>query len=1379
MGFTHVDAATAPGFVAQLDSLEISVPDDGVVIAEDEVVYRINAFGPTVASIDDGPDWSGDSLDAVNPYLTVTDNRGDTFGYSGDLGLVPDGVPVEVLDTLRSSNAAFTYDIPVSALGNGENYEVRLYISELFTGSTAQSGGFRNFDATLEGSVPATFNNIDPGALYGSGVGVLSSQVRVTDGTLNIGFVQDIVQNPIINAIEIIKLGGEVAGPVVTGDPSNALDVFSTQTDLSTGATYAPATVGSARLEVTPGNNNIQVSNFGMDSFKVTNTGDKKIAAVFIDVSSALYPDSVFDPDGAGGDNAFKNWGIDDAGGTGAFISGGTGGYFLPGTDPLVNTTGTGQASNGGFKGAIVKFASTVNGGFEATEVVGFSGDMDPNSIAGLDKNGANGVDPTAIDSWDVGGISGHELIGSTFTVLFDDGTTAYGQLASDGSASGSQALASQGQPLVTAPTITVNGVAAGETGTYGGTEPSVIVTGTPGDVVRITLTKGFNPVTNTANGISDLVEQRLDRYDFKASNTFDSQSVDVVIGVDGTFDASGLFDYDDAVANNVGDGTFAGDDVAQIGFVASVIDPNQGGVAISGVTAPIYLTNDGGPVVGDPDPDNVAGIFASQTDLVTNASYGAGAAGSAVLDIMTGSNNIEASNYGASSFKVTNTGDKKISAIFIDVNDALYGDSVFDPDGQGGDNVAKAWAVNSAGGTGAYISGGQGGYFLPGVNPLPNTTGTGGPSNGGYKGAIVKFTDFDNGETVGFSGDMDPNSIAGLTKASVDGTAIDSWDVGGVSGHELIGSRFTVLFDDGTTASGQLASDGSASGSQALASQSLSLATAPTLTVNAVGAGGTGTYGVTQPTVLLSGDPGDTVRITMTKGFNPVVESANGIADLVNARLDRYDFKANNNFDSQSVDVVIGADGTYDATGLFDYDDPVANNKGDGSFAGDDVAQIGFVASVIDPGNNGLAISDVTAPIYLTNQGGPVTGDPEVPIDGYFAINGSGNNTFFKIQIEDVNGSGGTTPGGKWSFETAPDEFGRQSGFQGDGYYLFGSNTSTAIDNAVGGTEMLEYTIFVPEANLGTYTFSFIASRDGTAASDQQNDVWLNFKHASDAGNGDIEAFLTETTDEAEPTSGGFIKLFGGPNNGTWGSAGNIDGLPGNFGASIAITEEGYYTIQVDGRSQGFHIDYFELYKGSNPGNGAANSAFLTDDPNGGGGGGGTGELVYAVDASSDDWEQFGGAGSADLEFGLNGANAQSVGLRFDGITIPDGAVIEQAYFRFEANGSASVASSFTIEIEDSETAATYSAASDPDARAYVVDDFAWNNVETWTDGAVYESPDISALIQSVIGSDGVSDGALGFRITGTGERAAHSFNSSGGDAPELVIVLADDALL
>ena len=243
------------------------------------------------------------------------------------------------------------------------------------------------------------------------------------------------------------------------------------------------------------------------------------------------------------------------------------------------------------------------------------------------------------------------------------------------------------------------------------------------------------------------------------------------------------------------------------------------------------------------PVQQSPAQILLAQTDLQTNASYAPGVVGSAVLRVMENGGNIRGSNYGAGSFQVENTGGKKISGIFIDVRGALYPDSVFDPDGAGGDNVTKPWGIDSAGGTGAFITGT--GYFLPGPNPLPNTTGTGKASNGGYEGAMVKFNagvsaGFQPGERVTFSGDMDPNSLAGLLKTGVDSGALLAWDAGGVSGHELIGSDFVVLFNDGTTATGSLMASNSVAGARAVATQN-SPAEIAGLTVNGVGPGGSG----------------------------------------------------------------------------------------------------------------------------------------------------------------------------------------------------------------------------------------------------------------------------------------------------------------------------------------------------------------------------------------------------------------------------------------------------------------------------------------------------------------------------------------------------------
>ena len=1209
---------------------EGGVLDDDAPVTPDQIVLRINAFGPEVAATDgSGVNWLADLKDVSGTpanensvYLDLVSSdpaqdRGDIFGYTGSAGAIPSGVPEAVLDTARSSNAAFSYDIPVGDIGGPGTFRVNLYFAELFGGN--QTVGKRVFDIGVEGDL-ATGDNFDPSAPNGGGdLRVVSYEVTVVDGVLNIDFAQELAanggaDNPIINAIEIVRLGA----PTPDETPPTA-------------------------------------------AITLTNPADADAA---LGVSVALSDAS----------------GIDTA------------------------TLGAGDLAVTAAAGAVT--------------YLGF----------------ANGV--------------------ATYSVAAPAGGWIDGE------------------------TITVE-LKAGEV-----------------DDLAV-------PTANT--------------------NAATSQSLTLDIG------STGIGNAEEA--------------------------------------------------------------FAAQDDIVKDATYGAGVSGSAVLEIMTGDNNIQSSNFGANSFEVTNTGDKKISAIFIDVSSALYQDSVFDPDGLGGDNAAKSWQINSAGGTGAFISGN--GYFLPGVDPIPNSGGSGGASNGGFKGAMVKFDassngGFQNGEVVGFSGDMDPNSIAGMTKLSVDGSAILSWDVGGISGHELIGSLFTVLFDDGTTASGQLASDGSSAGSRALATQGAAPAAAPGIAVNGFQPGQNGTYGGTLPTITVTGTPGDKVQITMTKGFNPVVETDNGIADLVEARLARYDFKANNAFDAQTKIVTIGADGTFDASTLFDYDDAINNNVGSGTFPGDDVAQIGFVATKVQNGGAQLPIGPTTAPIYLTNVGGPVTGDPTGGTgggaDGYFQIVGSGPAAYFKMEIEDARiANGGENPGGKWNFVNATDEAGRQNGFTGDGYYVYGSNTSTAI-NGVLGSEVLEFTILVPEGETGLYEFQFRVSRDGTAAGDQQNDLWLNFKAADKAGAGDIEDYLTNTTNEPEPLSNGYIKIFGGPNNGSWGLATAYDGLPANPTAQIAIAESGLYTIQIAGRSQGFHVDSFWLEKisGSGPVASSPNSAFVSTGPsapqisgtanaatvadgatsafdvnatdlNGdtltysisggadadlfeidGGTGvvsfkeapdfsapddaggnnvydvqvtvsdpggltdvrdyavtvtedapGGIAELRKAIVAGSDDTDQNAGAGTVnltktDLELGDGG---RDIGLRFTDLDLEslEGVDILDAYIQFTARSGSSGAINATVKLQDTVSAATFSAASGPTDR----DTFDF--VANWTDssvpaaGSTFRTDDLSDLIEAFVAAKSADLGTqddLAFIIEDvSGVRKALSFE--GDAAPELVLIFQEDTIL
>jgi hypothetical protein len=864
-----------------------------------------------------------------------------------------------------------------------------------------------------------------------------------------------------------------------------------------------------------------------------------------------------------------------------------------------------------------------------------------------------------------------------------------------------------------------------------------------------------------------------------------------------------------DASGGTIGEGTVG--TVAATGALGAVLDGTSSVQPAFGVTS--TDTGGGGSFevaveglslgagISQPpvQPTDAQAILAAAEGVDTGGIYGAGDQGAVRLTVLDGVQNVQQSNFGSNSFELENTGDKQVAAVFLDFRDAIYGDSVVDFDGSAGDLVTKPFKIDSGAGTsGAIVGGGnqlvQGdSYFLPGDPPLPNDTGTGIASSGGFRGLLLRFDGssggFAPGESVGFAGDMDPNSIAGLEKggaAGVDPGA--NWDVGGVSGAELIGSEFTVLFDDGSTATGFLGSDGSQAGSVGEAVEGRSASTV-SLTVN--GASTTGTYGGAVPEIVVTGDPGTAVRVTMSKGHNPVVNDTAGVAGLVEDRLAdaQPQFEVNNAADVQTFDVTIPDSGSVTLPDTaFDYGAPGGGVAID-NFA---TAPLVVAANAVDGQDNPLGPVDR---VYLTNEGGPVTGGGNggggsSGEEGYFALVGSGGDARFKIQVEDENGSGGANPGGKWVYETAPDAQGRQSGFQGEGYYRFGSSDSTQIQG-VQSNEILEYTIFVPEGETGRYALEMRVARDRAPEPDLQNDLWLNFASVEDPLSSIEDYLVFASSTEPEPTSQGFVKLFGGSNSGNWSDARVFDGAPNNRFIQLDIDDPGLYTIQIAGRSQGYHVDYVELFKGSEPPTGASDSPWIEGDPTSGGGdgpGGGTGsvgdgggspnEIVVPIDASADDYEIAGGTGSGDLEIGPNNGKEGTLGLRFDGITVPAGAVIETAYIRFEADRSDDAGADFVIQIEDGEAPAPYSDGDTPDDRDYA-DAFQWQDVETWASGQTYETPDIAALMTQVIGGDGIEDGALAFRIAGapgnTGGRSAHSFDGDG-DAPELVIVLAAD---
>ncbi len=131
-----------------------------------------------------------------------------------------------------------------------------------------------------------------------------------------------------------------------------------------------------------------------------------------------------------------------------------------------------------------------------------------------------------------------------------------------------------------------------------------------------------------------------------------------------------------------------------------------------------------------------------------------------------------------------------------------------------------------------------------------------------------------------------------------------------------------------------------------------------------------------------------------------------------------------------------------------------------------------------------------------------------------------------------------------------------------------------------------------------------------------------------------------------------------------------------------------------------------------------------------------------------------------------------QTVGLRFQSIDVPQGATITSATLEFQAQGSESGTTSLTIYGEDEDDTSTFStASSDISSRTQTTASVSWTP-GAWTDGANYQSPDLTAVVQEIVNRSGWCGGnSMTFLIEGTGLRKAKSYDVSATNAPLLSI--------
>ncbi|MEE9346532.1 MAG: hypothetical protein V3U88_13075 [Methylococcales bacterium] len=179
---------------------------------------------------------------------------------------------------------------------------------------------------------------------------------------------------------------------------------------------------------------------------------------------------------------------------------------------------------------------------------------------------------------------------------------------------------------------------------------------------------------------------------------------------------------------------------------------------------------------------------------------------------------------------------------------------------------------------------------------------------------------------------------------------------------------------------------------------------------------------------------------------------------------------------------------------------------------------------------------------------------------------------------------------------------------------------------------------------------------------------------------------------------------------------------------------------------------------------------------------------LEVRVTASSDDAEEDMttgkiNRGSSDLELVNQGSFSQIVGIRFNGLMIPQGATITSASLQFKTDETGSESTTLMIEGQAADNALTFS-----NVNANISTRDRTNAVVDWVPvpwamvgegGLAQKTPDITSIIQEIVDRPGwVSGNSLVVIMAGNGRRTAESFEGDPPGAPSLLVTFSTEVI-
>ncbi|WP_416307579.1 pilus assembly protein PilY [Neptunicella sp. SCSIO 80796] len=176
------------------------------------------------------------------------------------------------------------------------------------------------------------------------------------------------------------------------------------------------------------------------------------------------------------------------------------------------------------------------------------------------------------------------------------------------------------------------------------------------------------------------------------------------------------------------------------------------------------------------------------------------------------------------------------------------------------------------------------------------------------------------------------------------------------------------------------------------------------------------------------------------------------------------------------------------------------------------------------------------------------------------------------------------------------------------------------------------------------------------------------------------------------------------------------------------------------------------------------------------------SGDMYFQVDSQNNNAEeQSNGYQNTGSELTLNDNSNDYVGIRFDNVTIPQNAVVQEAYLTFTAYENRYGSASFDIAAVDEADPNDFN----PYPRRLLRNknktaSITWSGISNWYRNNTYQTPSLVNQVQAVVDrGDWESGNAMMFVLSNfDGNRGAYSYNGKPSGAPQLKIKFQGNAI-